>query len=205
MHPAIPILLWGALIAWVGEEPKPAAPPKARERIVLLPDADGRVGEVSVTTASGKAQLDRAYAGADVFVGGTVQLVEETPGSIQQRFGPALEARPPAPVSFSVFFVFDTDVLTPESLAQFDRIKSELARRPAPEIVAVGHTDRVGSLQHNDTLSSKRAQTVRAALIAAGIDAARIEVAGRGEREPAVPTDDEVAEPRNRRVEVTVR
>ena len=84
-------------------------------------------------------------------------------------------------------------------------IKAELAARPAPEIVVTGHTDRVASLAYNDELSLKRAQAVRSALIAAGIDAAQIEVAGRGEREPAVATADEVDEERNRRVEITVR
>ena len=205
MHPGIPILLAGALIALLQDEAKPPATEQARERIVLLPDADGRVGEVTVTTARGTAQLDRAYAGADVFPGGKVEAVTETPVSIRQRFGAALEARPPAPVSFVVFFVFDKDELTAQSIAQFDRIKAELTRRPAPEVIVIGHTDRVGSLQYNDALALQRAEMVRSALIAAGIDAAQIAVAGRGERELAVPTDDEVAEPRNRRVEITVR
>jgi outer membrane protein OmpA-like peptidoglycan-associated protein len=202
MHPAIPIIVFGALIAAFGED-KP--PPRAQERIVLLPDADGGAGAVTVITPGGETVLDQAYAAADVFAHGAVARVAESAASVQERFGAALEARPPAPVSFTVYFVFDTDELTGSSRAQFDRIKAELARRPAPEIVVIGHTDRVGSLQYNDELSRKRAQTVRAALIAAGIDAGQIETAGRGEREPAVPTADEVAEERNRRVEIMVR
>jgi outer membrane protein OmpA-like peptidoglycan-associated protein len=69
----------------------------------------------------------------------------------------------------------------------------------------IGHTDRVGSVEHNDALSKKRAELVSGALTSAGIPAAQIEVAGRGEREPVVATADEVAEPRNRRVEISIR
>jgi outer membrane protein OmpA-like peptidoglycan-associated protein len=57
----------------------------------------------------------------------------------------------------------------------------------------------------NDQLSLRRAQALRDRLLAAGADAARIRTAGRGEREPAVPTDDGVAEPRNHRIEITLR
>ncbi|RPI38977.1 MAG: OmpA family protein, partial [Betaproteobacteria bacterium] len=191
MHPGIPILLIGALIALIDEEPSPAAE-EVRERIVLLPDAAGHVGGVSVTTSRGSAQLERAYAAADVFADGKVAAVEASPASVGQRFGAALEALPPAPSSFLVYFVFDQGELTAESLAQFDRIKAELARRPAPEVVVIGHTDRIGSARYNDALALKRAEVVRAALIDAGIDAGRVSVAGRGEREPLVSTEDEV-------------
>lgn len=204
MHPAIPILAIAALIAFLEEDKPP--PDQVRERVVLLPDADGSTGRVVVTTASGgELVLDRPYAAADVYAQGKLQAVDEAEASVRQRFDAALQARPPAPVSFTVYFVFDKDELTAESLQQFARIKSELAVRPAPEIVVIGHTDRVGSVQYNDDLSLKRAATVRAALIAAGVDAAQIDVAGRGEREPAVQTADEVDEPRNRRVEIMVR
>jgi len=203
MHPAIPIILIGALISLFEEEKPP--PEKPRERIVLLPDQDGTTGRVIVTTNSGELVLDKPYASADVYAQGKVEQVGEAEATVRQRFGAALDARPPAPVSFTVYFVFDKDELTAQSLQQFGRIKTELAARPAPEVVVIGHTDRVGAVPYNDALSLKRAGTVRSALIAAGIPAAQIDIAGRGEREPAVPTADEVDEPRNRRVEILVR
>jgi outer membrane protein OmpA-like peptidoglycan-associated protein len=203
MHPAIPIVLIGLLVQWVGEQPPPPLSPQ--ERIVLLPDADGRVGALTITTKSATEVLDRPYAGADVYTDGGVVGVREQAESVAEHFALALEALPPAPVSFIVYFVFDKDELTAESRAQFDRIKAALATRPAPQLVVIGHTDRVGALPYNDALSLQRAQTVRAALIEAGIEAGRIAVAGRGEREPAVETGDEVANERNRRVEIMVR
>lgn len=206
MHPAIPIVLISLLISLLEEDEKPPPQkPAPQENVVLLPDADGKTGTLTVTTPSGEVVLDRPYAGADVFAQGRIERREEDAAAVQKRYAAALGARPPPPVLFTVYFVFGKDELTAESLAQFDRIKAELAARPAPEVVVTGHTDRVGAVAFNDTLSLKRADTVRDALIAAGIGSGQIATAGRGEREPAVPTADEVAEPRNRRVEITVR
>jgi outer membrane protein OmpA-like peptidoglycan-associated protein len=203
MDPVIPIIAIGVLIAIFGED-KPVPQP-ARERVVLLPEPDGRPSAVMVTGRHGTIALEKPYAAADVLADGALARVEESAASVQTRFGAALAAQPPAPVSFTVYFVFDTDELTPASRAQFDRIRAELASRPAPEVAVIGHTDRVGSVAYNDALSLKRAHSVRAALVAAGIASGGIEVAGRGEREPAIPTADEVDEERNRRVEITVR
>jgi outer membrane protein OmpA-like peptidoglycan-associated protein len=72
------------------------------------------------------------------------------------------------------------------------------------EISVIGHTDRVGKLEANDALSLKRAEAVGEQLKAAGI-LAPMEFAGRGEREPLIPTADEVPEPANRRVEINLR
>ena len=128
-----------------------------------------------------------------------------TPQEVQQVFGPALAAQPTRPVSFTLYFLEGKDELTPESTQVFGQIGAEIARRPAPEIVVIGHTDRVGTAQANDALSLRRAGRVRDDLVRVGIAADRITVAGRGEREPLIPTEDEVAEPRNRRVEINVR
>ena len=73
------------------------------------------------------------------------------------------------------------------------------------DISVVGHTDRVGSKSANLRLSLARARRVKALLTAAGLDAAILEVTSHGEANPLVHTADEVAEPQNRRVEVTIR
>ena len=108
-------------------------------------------------------------------------------------------------MSFLLYFLEGKDALTPESQQVVQQIFAEIARRPVPEIVIIGHTDRVGSVTSNDDLSLRRAEKVRDDLVKLGIPADRMEVAGRGEREPLVPTEDEVPEPRNRRVEISVR
>jgi outer membrane protein OmpA-like peptidoglycan-associated protein len=124
---------------------------------------------------------------------------------VRQQFGQALAAQPLRPVSFTLYFLLGSTVLTPESKQTLEQLKAELARRPAPEITVIGHTDLVASDAFNDALSLKRAEVVHQALVQAGITAAWIEVTGRGKREPVVRTKDEVLEPRNRRVEIRVR
>ena len=76
--------------------------------------------------------------------------------------------------------------------------------RPGGEIVVTGHTDRQGTVEANDQLSLQRALALRALFIERGFPPERIEAVGRGEREPLVPTADEVPEPRNRRAELLV-
>jgi len=86
-----------------------------------------------------------------------------------------------------------------------DGVFAEIAKRPVPDVLVIGHTDKVGTDAFNDTLSRQRAEVVRAALLARGIAPQNIVVIGRGKREPIVPTAEGVAEARNRRVEILVR
>jgi outer membrane protein OmpA-like peptidoglycan-associated protein len=124
---------------------------------------------------------------------------------VTKYFGQAIAAQPQRPISFLLYFQLDTDEYTAESKKAFELVFAEIARRKVAEIAVIGHTDRVGALEYNDTLSRKRAERVRRDFIERGIPTDAINVAGRGEREPIVPTTDEVDEPRNRRVEINVR
>lgn len=176
------------------------------DRIVLLPGPDAKPGAVIVRSGAGETRLDSAYAGAEVAKSGAILERRESAASVAQRYGALLAAQPPRPVSFTVHFATGSATnLTPESRPVIDAIKAELAARPAPEIAVIGHTDRVGDADANDKLSVKRAETVKDILIAAGAQPVSLEATGRGEREPVVPTADGVAEPRNRRVEISVR
>ena len=78
-------------------------------------------------------------------------------------------------------------------------------KRKAAEVVVAGYTDTVGDAKVNDRLSLERAQAVSKLLIARGLAPASVTAVGRGERDPQVPTKEQVAEEKNRRVEITVR
>jgi outer membrane protein OmpA-like peptidoglycan-associated protein len=124
---------------------------------------------------------------------------------VRASFGPALDALPARPASFTLYFVTGTDELTAQSKAELQNILAAIMQRPVPDVVAIGHTDTVGELTNNDRLSAQRAERVKTFLIEIGIAASRIQTAGRGERELLIPTADNVDEPRNRRVEINVR
>jgi OmpA-OmpF porin, OOP family len=189
--------------------PPPAPTPVVKQTrddlYVVLPDREGKVGAVTVTQGGDEKVLDSAYAAARIQQEGRLETGVSTAQEVQQVFGPTLAAQPPRPVSFTVYFITGRDELTPESSPMLSSVAAEIARRPAAEVIVIGHTDRVGSVQSNDALSLQRAERVRAELVRFGIPADRIQIAGRGEREPLIPTEDEIPEPRNRRVEITVR
>ena len=204
------LLLAGALTgACAAPAPAPAPPPPAAatraDLVVLLPGKDGAVGAVAVQEGGREVVLDTAYASAKSGPGGRIEKSQATPDEVRALFADALAAEPPRPVTFILFFVEATDQFTPESQALVDQVMLAIASRPAPELTVAGHTDAVGTDQYNDALSLRRAERVRTLLIARGIAPDSIRAIGRGKREPRVATADGVPEPRNRRVEITVR
>ena len=124
---------------------------------------------------------------------------------VQRVFGAALAALPLPPVHFTLYFRFESNELTDESRALVPAILNIVKQRAVPEVLVVGHTDTMGDRRANLALGLKRANTVREILATAGLARGTIEVTSHGEADPAVKTPDNRAEPRNRRVEITVR
>jgi len=180
------------------------APEKAPEVFAVLPAPDGHVGAIVVKGPGAEHVINTAY-GAVRIEGGTQTASVLDPRQVQDMFGSTLDALPGVATSFTLYFIEGKDELTPESQAQLESVFAELQRRPLPDIVVIGHTDTVGSLDFNDKLSRARAERMRELLIERGLPADRIEAAGRGKRELLVPTEDNVSEPKNRRVEINVR
>lgn len=176
------------------------------DRITLLPDPQGNVGAVVVKSASKTQVIDTAYAQADVAQNGTIEVTTQSPSNVAGRYGDLLAARPPRPETFTINFLFDSATeLAPDSAATVAKLKTVLASWPAPHLTVVGHTDLAGSDDFNDRLSMRRAQTVAAFLVKAGIPARQIETAGRGKREPVVRTPDGVPNQKNRRVVIIIQ
>lgn len=177
-----------------------------RETYVVLPDAKGQAGALTVTPKEGQAlKLQGAYASGVGKPGSAPVPAKLTEEEIKAAFAEALSARPDAPIKFTLYFREGSDELTPESRKDFENVLAEVKKRAAPDVIVVGHTDRVGLLQDNDRLALRRAEKMRQELVKLGLPADSVQAAGRGEREPLVPTADEVAEPKNRRVEMLVR
>src|SRR5262249_26031775 len=124
--------------------------------------------------------------------------------AVTRVFGAALSSLPPAPRHFTLYFRFESDELTDESRALVPQILEAVKRSPPPERAAVGHTDPPGTGAANTQPGLKRAPAIRALLVSAGLDASLIETTSHGEADPLVKTADDVAEPRNRRVEITI-
>lgn len=172
---------------------------------VVVPGADGHVGKIVVHGAGAPRVIDTAYGAQRLLANGRLETARLSAAEVREAFGPTLAALPGKPASFMLYFLEGRDELTGESREEVDKVIGELKQRPLPDIVVIGHTDTVGTDEFNDRLSLARAQRLREMLVFLGIPAERIEAAGRGKRELLVPTEENVSEPRNRRVEINVR
>jgi outer membrane protein OmpA-like peptidoglycan-associated protein len=188
------------------ESPAPA-PALAEDVIVLLPDPDGGpTGRATVSNSSGKVELAGARESTRVSAKQPpAPVITLSAAEIRRRFGDVLSTLPPPPRHFTLYFRFESDELTEESRSQVRMILEAVKALPAPEVLVVGHTDTTGSRAANFDLGLKRADVVRTFLSKAGLSASFIEVASHGEGDLLVPTADNSPEPRNRRVEITVR
>ena len=186
-----------------------AAPPPAKPRggtqVTLLPQEDGTPSGVVVQSANQEQALSIPYQRAVAPTGQVPVVQQGTREQIQAAYAPLFDTTPPKTARFVFYFRTGTTDLTAESKADVGRVLNETLARAGAEIVVVGHTDTKGSGPSNDALSLRRAYLVRDLFLQRGFAPARIEATGRGEREPAVPTRDEVDEVRNRRVEILVR
>lgn len=176
-----------------------------KELVVLQPDPDGKYGSVVVQSEASELVLDQSRTAAHRNPDGATEAVAVSEADVRELFGTALAARPIPPRKFRLYFTFDSDLLTPESQAEFRAVFEDIRARPHYDVEVIGHTDRMGPDDYNARLSLDRARALRRTLIQRGLDGDRIIATGRGEVDPLVPTADNVEEPRNRRVEITVR
>ncbi|MBI3102289.1 MAG: OmpA family protein [Burkholderiales bacterium] len=119
-------------------------------------------------------------------------------------------AAPAAPTSSKVtyaadaFFDFDKAVLKPAGKAKLDDLASKVKGINLEVIIAVGHTDSVGTDAYNQKLSIRRAEAVKAYLVSKGIDKSRVYTEGKGEKQPVADNKTKEGRAKNRRVEIEV-
>ena len=172
--------------------------------VVLLPNADGTVGKVQVTSAKGSNLLTQALQATKVEAEAGTTFVA-TPEQIQSDFGATLAARPARPARFVLYFEAGGAKLTTESEQSLAKLLEEIDTRTTLDISVTGHTDTSGDAAQNLALGLARAQQVRSLLVSSKLSVANVTIESHGEKNLLVVTPDNTDEPRNRRVEVTVR
>jgi OOP family OmpA-OmpF porin len=132
---------------------------------------------------------------------------------LRSRPRPLLPWPPPAPqppaatkVTYAAdaFFDFDKAVLKPEGRAKLDDLVGKVKDINLEVIIAVGHTDSVGSDAYNQKLSVRRAEAVKAYLVSKGIEKNRVYTEGKGEKQPVADNKTAEGRAKNRRVEIEV-
>jgi outer membrane protein OmpA-like peptidoglycan-associated protein len=180
---------------------------RSQSRVVLLPDPDGKTGVATVTNKGGTETLSGTGKATEI------RSIDKAPKSpvtmpeseIRKVFGEALDAQPPVPAHYLLYFLSSTTELAPESRATREELFAALKRIKPVEVSIVGHTDRVGSREDNYRLGLERARIIKGIVMQEGVAEALIETVSHGEDNPLIKTDDEIPEPRNRYVEVVIR
>ena len=175
--------------------------------VVLLENPEGGSGKVIVQTDKGRQMLDEPGTAS------SIDKASRAPSSpwevgvekIQEVFSWAFGARPKRFEKFTIYFTKGKTDIDPGSESVFRAMLAEVRKRPGADATVAGHADRTSSDGRNEAIALVRAYKVRDALVTAGIPIERIDLDSWGESRPAVPTEDEVPELRNRRVEVMLR
>lgn len=176
----------------------------SRSYVVLLANDDGTTGKVLVSGRDGTTLIENNHDGAAI--GGPAgKTFVVSADQITKDFGAAIAARPKKPLRLLLYFETGDARLTPESKAEIPKIAEDVSHRPAPDISIIGHTDTVGSEDDNLALGLARARQVAGLIDSVRFGANRVIVDSHGEKNLLLPTPDNTAEPRNRRVEVSVR
>jgi len=156
------------------------------------------------------------YTPADAVAGCDAPLVKEAAPAPAPAPAPVVVPAPapkPAPVvptsekvtfAASALFDFDKAVLKPEGKKQLDDMAAKLKEINLEVVVAVGHTDSVGTDAYNQKLSIRRAEAVKAYLVTKGIEANRVYTEGKGKKQPVADNKTAEGRAKNRRVEIEV-
>jgi adhesin transport system outer membrane protein len=183
--------------------PPPPPPPPPKSYVTLLPSPDGSIGKVVVQGQRGEQVLTQAQQG--VFLDGSTPAFAVSAEQLKRDFGAAMTARPALPEQFLLYFEQGGAQLTAESKSLLARIVERAQARQAVDMSVIGHSDTQGAANANEALALKRATAIAEQLRGLGLKDTVMVIESHGERNLLVPTPDDTAEPRNRRVEITLR
>ena len=177
----------------------------AATTVTLMPDEDGKIGEVTVRTRDDVRVVNQAYASVSAMQSST-QLsptLQAGEARLAQEHAALLKAQPSKPRSFLLYFSTGAE-LTQASQALLAQVLATIRTRSPTEVIIIGHTDTVGTDETNMRLSRLGANLVEKALRSSLRASDHLTVKSFGAKDLLVETPIDTFEPRNRRVEVVV-
>lgn len=165
--------------------------------------------DASWTPATAAAGCDGALAvpkaAAPAAAAPAAMAPAAAPAAVAPAAAPAAAAAA-AKVTYAAdaFFDFNKSVLKPEGKAKLDDLVGKVKGINLEVIIAVGHTDSVGSDAYNQKLSVARSEAVKAYLVSKGIEKNRVYTEGKGEKQPVADNKTKEGQAKNRRVEIEV-
>ncbi|MFZ3125670.1 MAG: OmpA family protein [Acidovorax sp.] len=154
------------------------------------------------TPATADPSCDGALAAAKVAA--PVPAAAPEPAAAAPAVTPVPAVASKVTYTADAFFDFDKSVLKPEGKAKLDDLVSKIKDINLEVVIAVGHTDSVGTDAYNQKLSMRRAEAVKAYLVSKGIEKNRVYTEGKGEKQPVADNKTKEGRAKNRRVEVEV-
>jgi len=138
-------------------------------------------------------------------------VAQAAPAPVVSKAAPAAPVATPAPIAATkvtyaadAFFDFDKSVLKPEGKAKLDDLVGKVKGINLEVVIAVGHTDSIGTDAYNQKLSVRRSEAVKAYLVSKGIEKNRVYTEGKGEKQPVADNKTKEGRGKNRRVEIEV-
>lgn len=173
---------------------------------VILLDNNSSHNAIVVTTDAGSLIVDQPYTFTTLssLDAKPSQVQQADPQQIEQTYANHLSALPSKPVS--ILFYFDTGTeLTEASKNRLQELIEIIQSRSPAAVDIIGHTDRAGDADKNYELALQRAYAVEKFLHDHAVKMERSTIVSYGENDLLIPTEDGIAEPKNRRVEVVIR
>jgi len=178
---------------------------QVHDRIILIPDADGKVGELVVSHPAGTHQIKQAYTAVHMQGKSAIHAPKQLEKNhVHNSFSEAITAMPQEASRYILYFNSATTELTDESKQLISQIIADVKSRTHYDMFIDGHTDTTGAATENYDLALERAQEVNKLFGGKIPQPEKVHVTSHGEGNLLVKTTDNIDEARNRRVEIVI-
>ncbi len=174
---------------------------------IVLADSGDKQNAIVVQTEAGSTTIYKAgqYVSLTSKREAPSKIKTMSQEEIDKKFKSAIEAMPLEPIHVNLYFKNNSNELTDASKEKLPYILIQIKKRMPCDVNIIGHTDTKGSSQYNTKLALERAKYVKSWVLSSNVDLTNLKVKSYGESDLLVPTKDNVAEAKNRRVEIFIK